>query len=443
MNSFRSLFSTAPLNGLETTDNDSFFTSSNSRIFDAFNKIITRGTFVAMVAIILYYVYAFAALYNGSTSFDWLLSIFSDFVEIMNFSLDENPYIVGGSSYPPIAIAILYPFALICKNVFARYAYTQLTVDELTSKVIQAPEFWISILLFFFVCSALIVLLAAKLFGIKGKENIFKLAGLILLSAPFIYAVMRGNTIYFALIFLVAFLICKDSKNAVIRELSYICLAISGAIKIYPLFFGVFLLKKKKIFESLRVAIYFGIIFGLSFFLFKGGLDHADNFIDHLGGFMSNEVRLLATNNISISAQIYKLLYLFDHKITSESIVYTVVNVAVIALVFIVGTYAATATKSDLSRYSICFAIVTLIPSISYFYTIIFALLPFLEFIRVFDTLSQKKRIFYFAAYLFLFTAILVFPKFFVIHSLVIMAIYVTEVTTVIIERRNKRLIKA
>ena len=443
MNSFRSLFSTAPLNGLETTDNDSFFTSSNSRIFDAFNKIITRGTFVAMVAIILYYVYAFAALYNGSTSFDWLLSIFSDFVEIMNFSLDENPYIVGGSSYPPIAIAILYPFALICKNVFARYAYTQLTVDELTSKVIQAPEFWISILLFFFVCSALIVLLAAKLFGIKGKENIFKLAGLILLSAPFIYAVMRGNTIYFALIFLVAFLICKDSKNAVIRELSYIFLAISGAIKIYPLFFGVFLLKKKKIFESLRVAIYFGIIFGLSFFLFKGGLDHADNFIDHLGGFMSNEVRLLATNNISISAQIYKLLYLFDHKITSESIVYTVVNVAVIALVFIVGTYAATATKSDLSRYSICFAIVTLIPSISYFYTIIFALLPFLEFIRVFDTLSQKKRIFYFAAYLFLFTAILVFPKFFVIHSLVIMAIYVTEVTTVIIERRNKRLIKA
>ena len=443
MNSFRSLFSTAPLNGLETTDNDSFFTSSNSRIFDAFNKIITRGTFVAMVAIILYYVYAFAALYNGSTSFDWLLSIFSDFVEIMNFSLDENPYIVGGSSYPPIAIAILYPFALICKNVFARYAYTQLTVDELTSKVIQAPEFWISILLFFFVCSALIVLLAAKLFGIKGKENIFKLAGLILLSAPFIYAVMRGNTIYFALIFLVAFLICKDSKNAVIRELSYIFLAISGAIKIYPLFFGVFLLKKKKILESLRVAIYFGIIFGLSFFLFKGGLDHADNFIDHLGGFMSNEVRLLATNNISISAQIYKLLYLFDHKITSESIVYTVVNVAVIALVFIVGTYAATATKSDLSRYSICFAIVTLIPSISYFYTIIFALLPFLEFIRVFDTLSQKKRIFYFAAYLFLFTAILVFPKFFVIHSLVIMAIYVTEVTTVIIERRNKRLIKA
>ena len=442
MNSFKSLFSGAPSSDLEATDNKNFFTPSNTRIFNAFNKIITRGTFVAMVAIILYYVYAFAALYNGSTKFDWLLSIFSDFVEIMNFSLDENPYIVGGSSYPPIAIAILYPFALICKNVFARYAYTQLTVDELTSQVILHPEFWVAILLFFIICSILIVLLTAKLFEIKGKENILMLSGTILLSAPFIYTVMRGNTIYFALIFLVALLICKDSKNAFVRELSYVFLAISGAIKIYPLFFGVFLLRKKKIFESIRVALYFGIIFGFSFFIFKGGLDHADNFLNHLGGFMSNELRLLATNNISISAQLYKLLYLFDHSITSESAIYTVTNLSILILVFLFGTYSAVATKSDLSRYSICFAIVTLIPSISYFYTIIFALLPFLEYIRVFDTLHQKKRVFYFAAYLFLFTAILVFPKFFVIHSLVIMAIYGIEVATVIKERHCKKAVK-
>ena len=442
MKSFKDLFSTEPVGSLEKNDTQSFFTPSNSVIFNAFNKIITRGTFVAMVAVILYYVYAFAALYNGSTNFDWLLSIFSDFVEIMNFSLDENPYIVGGSSYPPIAIAILYPFALICKNVFAQYAYTQLTVDELTSQVILHPEFWIAILLFFFICSTFIIILTAKLFDIRDKENIAGLSGIILLSAPFIYAVMRGNTIYFALIFLVIFLIGKDSENAFVREISYIFLAIAGAIKIYPLFFGVFLLKKKKIFESLRVALYFGAIFGLSFFLFQGGLDHADNFVDHLGGFMSNEFRLLATNNISISAQLYKLLYLFDHSITSESTVYTVSNLVILIAVFLLGTYASIATKSDLSRYSICFAIVTLIPSISYFYTIIFAILPFLEFIRVFDTLQKNKRIFYFAAYLFLFTSLFVFAKFFVIHSLVIIAIYVTEILSVIKERRLHKISK-
>ena len=149
MNALKCLFTGAL--GTEPSESDSkiTFKEPNQRVFDIFHKLIARGTFVAMVAVILYYVYAFAALYNGSTSFDWLLGIFSDFVEIMNFSLEESPYIVEGSSYPPIAIAILYPFALICKNVFARFAYTTLTVDELTSEVMLYPQFWVAILLFF------------------------------------------------------------------------------------------------------------------------------------------------------------------------------------------------------------------------------------------------------------------------------------------------------
>lgn len=440
MNRTKKLFSAEPKNALPIDDKKIHFSASNERIYNIFYNLITRGTFVAMLAIILYYVYAFAAIYNGSTKFDWLIGIFSDFVEIMNFSLDENPYIVDGSSYPPIAIAILYPFALICKNVFARYAYTKLTIDEMTSEVILYPEFWVAILLFFFICSTLIIILCARLFGIKGKENIFKLGCIIMLSAPFIYTVMRGNTIYFALILIVAFLICKDSKNAFVRELSYIFLAMSGAIKIYPLFFGVFLLRKKKIFESFRVAIYFALIFGLSFFLFQGGVDYADNFVGNLGGFLSNEQRLLATNNISISAQLYKVIHIFSKDPTANAAVYGVTNIILLIAVFLVGTFSAITAKTNLTRYSICFAIVTLIPSISYFYTMIFAILPFLEYIRTFDTLGKAKRIFYFASFAFLFTALLVFPKFFVIHSLIIMAIFAAETATVIKELMARRI---
>ena len=443
MNRIKKLLSEDKAIALPDDNRKIYFTESNRKVFNFFHKMISRGTFLAMVAIILYYIYAFASLYNGSTKFDWLLGIFSDFVEIMNFSLEENPYIVGGSSYPPVAIAILYPFALICKDVFARFAYTKLTVDELTSEVMLYPEFWVAILLFFFICSVLIILLTAKLFGIRGKENLLRLSGIIMLSAPFIYAVMRGNTIYFALIFLVAFLVCKDSENVFVRELSYVFLAIAGAIKLYPLFFGVFLLKKKKIFESFRVAVYFALIFGLSFYLFQGGLDHADNFVDHLGGFMSNELRLLGTNNISISAQLYKLVHVFVPQLTAESDIYSITNIIVIAFVFLIGTYSAITAKTDLSRYSICFAIVTLVPSISYFYTIIFAILPFLEYIKVFDTLSKAKKIFYFASFTFLFTTIFVFGKFFVIHSLVIMTIFAVEAVTVIREQKKQNKLMA
>ena len=283
----------------------------------------------------------------------------------------------------------------------------------------------------------------AVFFPQSDRRNVFielppkaalKMACIIVMSAPFVYAIMRGNTIYFAMIFLLLFFLLYQSDNAVLRELGYLALVVAGLIKIYPLFFGVFLLCKKKLWASVRIGIYTVTIFLLSFLLFRG-MDDFLPFFDNLGGFMSNELRLLANNNISISAQIYKLLHLFVPKLTAESIIYSVFNLSLLAIVFALGTYTAVATRSNLSRYSICFAVVTLIPSISYFYTMIFAILPFLEYIRVFDTLSKRKQIFYFCAFAFLFSAILVFPKYFVIHSLVIITIFIAETRSVIKER--------
>ena len=430
--------SSEPSAPLLSPDGKIKFYNSNKKIYNSFFTAITVGTVIAMIAIILYYVYAFASMYNGSTKFDWLLGIFSDFVVIMNYSLEESPYVVGDSSYPPIAIAILYPFALICKDVFAQFEFSEMTADELTAEVIIYPQFWVAILLFFAICSLLIILLTSHLFGIKGKDRL-KLGVMIMFSAPFIYTVMRGNTIYFALIFLVAFLILKDSKNPVARELSYVCLAIAGAIKLYPLFFGVFLLKDKKIFASFRVAVYFALIFGASFFFFRNDFGDVSPFIDNLGGFMSNEVRLLATNNLSISAQLYKLLHLFVPGLSAESTLFSVINLTVIFAVFAISTYAAIATKSNFSRYAICFAIVVLIPTISYFYVIIFSILAFLEYIRIYGEMNIKKRIFYFIAFLFLFTSFVVIAKNFIPHSLIIMAILAVEIISVIKERQQIR----
>ena len=80
--------------------------------------------------------------------------------------------------------------------------------------------------------------------------------------------------------------------------------------------------------------------------------------------------------------------------------------------------------------------------TISYFYTIIFAILPFLEYVRCFDTLEKNKRIFYFISFAFLFTTVFVFPKYFVIHSLFIMAIFAVETLTVAKELINRKRIK-
>ena len=425
-----------------SSDRNISFYEGNKKILKYFFAALTVGTFISMLGIILYYVLAFASLYNGSNSFDWLLGIFSDFVVIMNFSLEESPYVVGDSSYPPIAIAILYPFALICKNAFSKYSFTELTADELTAKLATHTQFWVAILLFFAICSVLTVLLVSRLFGVKGKDKL-TLGVIILLSAPFVFAVMRGNTIYFALIFLLAFLILKDQKNPVAREFGYFCLAFAGAIKIYPLFFGVFLLKDKKIFASFRVAVYFGLISVFSFLMMQNDFDNFSPFLNHLGGFMSNELRLLGLNNLSMSAHLYRLLHLFTRTLDAESTLFSAINLSVLGILFLVSTVAAVATKSNFSRYVICFAIVLLVPTISYFYVLIFAILPFMEYLRIYASMSLPKRVFYFFGFMVIFLTPLILAQNFTFHSAVVIAMLIVELVAVFGELKNRKKLKA
>lgn len=409
-------------------------------ILNIFFVTVLTGTFLSMLGIILYYVYAYASLTAGDHGFDWLLGIFSDFVFIMNVSLEESPYLVEDSSYPPIAIAILYPFALICKGVFAKYTNQVLTVDELTSRVILHAEFWVAFILFFAVCSILVILAVTAIYKLPPRAAL-KTAVIIILSAPFVYTVMRGNTIYFALIFLLLFLLLHKSENAFLRELGYISLTIAGLIKIYPLFFGVFLLHKKKLWASVRVGIYTVVIFMLSFLLFNG-IDDLLPFFDNLGGFMSNNVRLIAGNNLSITSLLYKLFYIFSPAV-ADSALFDRINLVVLIAVFAISTVAAICTRSDFRRCVIASSVMILIPSISYFYVLIFAFIPFMEFIRAYETLSQRKRTAYTLMFLVLFFTPFILPKNFIVQSLIVVALYLSECTAVIKDELFARLKRA
>lgn len=402
-----------------------------NNILNIFFAFTTVGLFAAMLGIILYYVYSFAALYNGNDSGKWLLTIFSDFVEVMNFAISDSPYIAEGTSYPPLAIFILMPFALICRDVFDMYSSLTLTVGELTSKLTISPQFWVALVLFFVICTVSIILLTSKLFGFRGKDFV-KVSAIITFGAPFVYSVMRGNTIYFALIFLLIFLLLKDSKNPYLRELSYISLAVAGCMKIYPLFFGVFLLKDKKIFASIRVAVYFFAIFFASFFLFERGAIDIGEFFNNITGFMGEEHRLLAFNNLSISGLVYKIVHLLVPGTTLTSPVYTTINLVVIGLVFAFGTFAAIYTRDNFSRYVIAAAIVILIPTISYFYILIFICLPFMEFVKTAETMDNRRATFYLISFMFLFATCFILAINFTIHLLLVLSMFIIEVTRII-----------
>jgi len=392
-----------------------------TKAFNTFFYTILAATVTSMIGIILFYVYSLASLYHDPQSAPslWLISIFSDFVEIMNFSLKDTPYIEGsGSSYPPIAIMVLYPFAIICKSVFSRYSSMEdLDVAELTSLVVRHPQFWVALLLFFFVSTVSIVFLISQKYRLDMKATL-KMAIVTSFSAPFVYAIMRGNTIYFALIFILIFLLLYDSEKPFLREIAYISLAIAGAIKIYPLFFGVFLLRKKKIFASFRVAIYFAIIFFVSFKLFPSDGEVVP-FMDHLMGFMSDTERLSSFRNLSATALLYKIVYLFSPAATSST-AFGVVNLVLLGIIFLIGAVTATVTRSNLSRAIICSAIVILIPPVTYFYVLIFEIIPFMEYISAYDTLSKRSRVVYGAIFMLIAFTPLIIPQFFIPYVLAV-----------------------
>lgn len=402
-----------------------------NRCLNLFFYATLFGTVAAMLGIILYYVYAFAALHNGDHRFDWLLGIFSDFVEIMNASLKDSPYITNGTSYPPIAVMVLYPFALICQKVFATYSHMSgLTVDELTARVILHKEFWIALLLFFFISIVSVILIVIKRYRLDPKASL-RVASLITFAAPFVYAIMRGNTIYFALVFLLLFLLLYKSPRPAVRELAYLCLVLSGSIKIYPLFFGVYLLHKKKFFASIRVGVYFAILFFLSFHFFRTGLDGMDPFVDNLSGFIFSDDRWLSMRNLSISALLYKIFYLLSPAL-ADSVPFMVVNLAVMAVFFLVATVTGIGTRSSFSRALLATSVVVLFPTVSYFYVLTFTLIPFMEFLRSYDCFSPIKQRLYAAGFFFLFFTFFLLPQCFIPHTLIILAMFGTEAYGVI-----------
>ena len=398
-------------------------TNFQNKLVDAFFNMILASALVSLIAALVYYVYAFAALSVGSHAFDWLLGAFSDFVYIMNVSLGESPYVAADSSYPPFAIIILYPFALICKNAFAKYAGVELTVDELSSRITLHPEFWIAIALFVIICSAATVYALTKLCGMPFKSTL-KLGFIILFSAPFAFTVMRGNTIYFALIFTLLFLILEKSENAIIREIGYLCLVFAGLIKIYPLFFGVFLLCKKKIWASVRIAAYSLIFFFASFGLFRGTEDLMP-FLQNLSGFASSDTRLSAPNNLSLSSLLNKLLDLF--KIDTQNTYIQISIIAILFTLFVTSAIAAIITKNDFSRYVIASATVILIPPISYFYVLIFTILPFIQFIKEYERIKGVRKSFYTFAFLFLFLMPAMVAQNYIIHCILVIAMLTVE----------------
>ena len=93
----------------------------------------------------------------------------------------------------------------------------------------------------------------------------------------------------------------------------------------------------------------------------------------------------------------------------------------------IVATVAGIGTRSNFSRAIIASSVIILIPSISYFYVLVFMLIPFMEFVRSYESFGKAEAKAYFAMFMFLFCVLALLPQSYIVHTVIVFAMLVME----------------
>lgn len=261
-------------------------------------KRIVKTTLLIAIGMILFLAYSYVMsryIAGGySYKYDFLFDRrdrFMDFYNVNGFVFDRNPY-VKGTSYPPLALIFSYLFTFLNRH------------DYLKGVFFIRGNFWgrLSYLILFGTGTIILLRLIYIKFLSEDINKNFKkielliISFLILLTAPYIFLLDRGNYLIVAMIFFFIF-VFNYGKNDIVAS---ICIAIVAAIKIYPVIFIILFLLDKKI-KPFLLSIITGLMTTmLSFAFFKGGyFNNIGLFIKNLRAF--TQLGTLPSNWYSVS----------------------------------------------------------------------------------------------------------------------------------------------
>lgn len=186
--------------------------------------------------------------------------------------------------YPPLCCLIFKFFGSLIPG--SSYLKPWTTRGGFRIRGFQEIQF--SLLLFFLFFIILFIGAMQKPLGKRGYFEKMAITMAMMLSTPVLFAFERGNIIIYSFVFLLLYFICYDDERAWLREVGYICLALSAAIKLYPAIFGLMLIRDKRIKEAVRTVIY-GIVFAVGPFVFFGGIEAIKNMLNAIGKFKETE----------------------------------------------------------------------------------------------------------------------------------------------------------
>ena len=326
----------------------------------------------------LFYIISFASLVvciimgvlsNGVTVSNLLFNKDDVFMDFFNSVVDcsGDAYGESGVIYPPLVV------------LFYKFCSTFFNIDSMKASEVRETSLGMII----FVCFTIVsYILFAKLIykyknGSFANKSLF--AFFTLFSFPMIYLIERGNIIVLVLPLLLYFVNEYDSDVKYKRHLSYICLAISVAIKIYPVFFGLLLLKKKKNFKNILLCIFYGAVFFFVPFIFVGGfsqlgvLIHNILYTSSMFGSKGFGFKVSISNTFSLFGHVFNHVRLFETAGTMFLII------TVLAGLFLI---LFNKWNEDWKIYAVISLIIILVPGFSYIYSVAYMIIPLLFFLN-------------------------------------------------------------
>lgn len=291
----------------------------------------------------------------------------ADFLNVIGYSSQRDPYncmLYTGlqeKAYPPMSYLICYPFTKLVN--IDEYISNNFFLDMR----IESKFLIVFIIITFLILILLYEIIKQILSNKSVRNKLFSLS--LILSAPLLFMIERGNLLLLAFMFLLCFFAFYDSKNIILRELSYISLALSSSLKIAPAIYGVLLLKDKKYKEACRTIIYGLIFFILPFLFFNGGLRNIEYMIRNLSlqgnAYVCNE-----------NCSIYSLAvdYLFI-KPSSELLIISRIVTLILCCISLFTAYKSNSNFLVLLSLSL---IVILFPKNTGYYNTLYLFVPFI-----------------------------------------------------------------
>lgn len=203
--------------------------------------------------------------------------------------------------YPPLCCLVFKVFG----SLLPKSTYVKPWVERGGFRIRGFQEIQFALLLFIAFFVILFVGSMQKPLNKRGYLEKVIITLSLFLSTPVLYSLERGNIIIYSFVFLLIYFACYDDERSWMRELGYIFLALSAAIKLYPAIFGLLLIRDKKIKEAIRTIIY-GVAFAVVPFVFFGGIEAIRLFFDSLGKFKETDHYGISFSN-GISFMIFGL----------------------------------------------------------------------------------------------------------------------------------------